>query len=285
MEGLSRPATTTSARAGPLNRSILSAELVKTLRLAWSARTGMYFEIPLFALAYFTVLLFIGRGTIPEQLIAPTLIGMIAAMILHQQITRTFWGVLGEMRAGTFERLHLSPAPPEALMLARQASAAIQALTVGTILALLISIPAAASWDVGVSVGAASVQTVVPLVAAVVGGAGLSLMIAGLTLLLRRLEIFIEMIFAAAIIFGGALIPLEQLPARMGDLGRLLFPIAQPIAYTRSILIEGETLLSAQVDWGLAWLIGQPVLWMAIGITGYHLSQRRAQKRGNLARY
>lgn len=266
-------------------RRILGSEITKSLRLAWASRTGMYFEIPLFAVAYFIFLLFIGRGSIPEPLIAPTLIGMFAAIVLHQQITRTFWGVIGEMQAGTFERLHLSPTSPRLLMLARLVSTTLQSLAVATVLAVLVAVPAALLWDPHVRLGAHAAQLLVPVIAAVVGGAGLSLMVAGLTLLLRRLEVFVEMIFAAAFVFGGVLIPVSDLPTAMATAARLLFPITQPIAYARHILIDGHTLLSAQVDWGLAWLVGQAALLLLAGIVTYRLTEQVARRRGSLGRY
>lgn len=266
------------------SRRILSSEITKSLRLAWVSRTGMYFEIPLFAVAYFVFLLFIGRGSIPEPMIAPTLIGMVAAIVLHQQITRTFWGTIGEMQAGTLERLHLSPASPRLLMLARLASTTLQSLAVATVLAVLVAIPAALLWDPHVRLTHA-IQVLVPAIAAVVGGAGLSLMVAGLTLLLRRLEVFVEMIFAAAFVFGGVLIPVSELPAPMATTARLLLPITQPIAYTRRVLIDGQTLLAAQVDWGLAWLVGQPAVLLLAGIVTYRLTEQVARRRGSLGRY
>lgn len=176
------------------------------------------------------------------QLVVPTLIGMVAVIVLHQQINRTFWGVLGELQAGTFERLYLSPVPPPVLMIARQTSTAIQAIAVAAILSLLTIVPSALAWDLGLALDLSAIQVVVPALAAIVGGAGVSLAVAGLTLLLRRLEIFIEMIFAAATVFGGVLVPLHELSAPLEIVGRAVLPIAQPIAYARRILIDGRTL-------------------------------------------
>lgn len=266
----------------PATAGILRNEIAKTLRLAWVSRTGMYFEIPLFAAAFFLMLVFIGRGSVPRELVAPTLIGMLAAIVLHQQITRTFWGVLGELQAGTFERLHLSPVSPPVLMAARQTSTAIQAIAVAAILGLLTVVPSALAWDLGLALDLSAIQVALPALAAVVGGAGLSLAVAGLTLLLRRLEVFIEMIFAAAIVFGGVLVPLHELAGPLEVAGRALLPIAQPIAYARRILIDGQTLATAQVDWGLVWLLGQPLLLAVLGVAVYRLAERTAQRRGIL---
>lgn len=262
----------------------LANEVTKTLRLAWASRAGMYFEIPLFVLAFFLILLFIGRGTIPDPLVAPTLIGMTAAMLLHQQLTRTFWGTLGELQAGTFEQLHLSPTPSTLLMLARQASTALQAVIVATIIATLALIPSTIAWDLDLVLGGSPTQVIIPALAAIVGSAGLGLAIAGLTLLLRRLEVFVEVMFAAAFILGGVLIPLHQLSPTMATIGRLLLPIAQPIAYTRELLVNGHTLTNAPIDWGLTWLLGQPLLFLTLGLLTYHLAERTAQRRGSLGR-
>lgn len=263
---------------------VLANEVTKSLRLAWASRAGMYFEIPLFTLAFFIILVFIGRGTVPEPLVAPTLVGMVAAIVLHQQLTRTFWGTLGELQAGTFEQLHLSPAASLLVMLARQTAVALQALAVAAVLAVLALIPSALAWDLGLTLQASDVQALAPALAAIVGGVGMALAVAGLTLLLRRLEVFVEVVFAAALIFGGALIPLSQLSPAMAALGRLLLPIAQPVAYARALLIDGDTLTGAPVDWGLGWLVGQPLLFLALGLLTYQLAERTAQRRGSLGR-
>lgn len=268
----------------PRSGQVLANEISKTLRLAWASRAGMYFEIPLFVLAFFVVLLFIGRGTIPDPLVAPTLIGMTAAMLLNQQLTRTFWGTLGELQAGTFEQLHLSPTPSTLLMLARQGSTALQAISVAAIFSTLALIPSAIAWDLDISLDTSLARVAIPALAAIVGAAGLGLAVAGLTLLFRRLEVLVEVMFAAAFILGGVLIPLHQLSPPMAAIGRLLLPIAQPIAYARAILVNGHTLANAPIDWGLTWLLGQPLLFLALGLLTYHLAERTAQQRGSLGR-
>src|SRR5713226_3031772 len=94
-------------------------EIEKSLLHAWAARKGMAVELPLFILFYFAINLYMGRGQIHNDLLAPTLIGLTAVMFFHQQLNRVFWGMLGEIQAGTLEQLYLSPLPTPVLVLGR----------------------------------------------------------------------------------------------------------------------------------------------------------------------
>ncbi len=254
------------------------SEVYKSLLHAWAARKGMAAEMPLFILFYFAMNLYMGRGEIREALLAPTLIGLAVIMFFHQQMNRIFWGVLGEIQTGTLEQLYLSPLPASVLVLGRQVATILESI----VIALLLYLAAAVVSGVTLPLNP---EALVPLAAAVVGGAGFSLIVAGLTLLFKRIELLPELLFGVAFIVGGVFLPLNRLPDWMAVAGRLLFPTTQAIEVMREILLEGHSLGALRVDWGLGWLLAQPIALLALGTLFFRASEQIAKRQGTLARY
>ncbi len=253
-------------------------EIYKSLLHAWAARKGMAAEMPLFIIFYFAMNMFMGRGEMRQELLAPSLIGITAIMFFHQQMNRVFWGILGEIQTGTLEQLYLSPLPSWVLVLGRQVATILESI----VIALLLYLSAAVIAGVALPLRA---EALVPLVAILVGSAGFSLLVAGLTVLFKRLELLVELLFSIAFIVGGVFLPLDQLPDWMAVTGRLLFPTTQSIEVLREILLEGHSLGTLQVEWGLGWLIAQPIALLVVGAAFFKLSERIAKRRGALGHY
>jgi ABC-type polysaccharide/polyol phosphate export permease len=253
-------------------------EVYKSFLNAWAARKGMAAEMPLFILFYFAMNLYMGRGEMRQELLSPTLIGLTAIMFFHQQMNRVFWGVLGEIQTGTLEQLYLSPLPAWVLVLGRQAATILESI----VIAVLLYLSAALIGGVTIPLNA---EALAPLAAIIVGSAGFSLVVAGLTLLFKRLELLTELLFGVAFIVGGVFLPLDRLPDWMAVVGRLLFPTTQGIEVLREILLEGRSLGTLQVEWGLGWLVVQPIALLVVGAAFFKLSERIARRKGTLARY
>jgi len=253
-------------------------EIHKSLLHAWAARKGMAAEMPLFVLFYFAMNMFMGRGEIRQDLVAPTLIGLTAIMFFHQQLNRVFWGVLGEIQNGTLEQLHLSPLPTAALVLGRQVATILESIVIAILLYLAAAVVAGVALPL-------DPEALAPLAAIVVGSAGVSLVVAGLALLFRRIELLVELLTAAAFLFGGVFLPLDRLPDWMALAGRLLFPTTQAIEVLREILLDRHPLVALQAEWGLGWLIAQPLLLLAAGALFFNAAERIAKSKGTLARY
>ncbi|MCI0725616.1 MAG: ABC transporter permease, partial [Chloroflexi bacterium] len=242
------------------------------------ARKGMAAEMPLFILFYFAINLYMGRGEIRQELLAPTLIGLTAILFFHQQLNRVFWGVLGEIQTGTLEQLHLSPLPAWVLVLGRQVATILESI----VIAVLLYLSAAIIGGVTIPF---DVEALVPLVAIVAGGAGFSLIVVGLTLLFKRIELLVELLVGVAFVVGGVFLPLDQIPNWMAVIGRLLFPTTQGIEVLREILLEGHSLGALQVEWGLGWLLLQPIVFLVAGALFFRASEQIARRKGTLARY
>ena len=114
-------------------------------------------------------------------------------------------------------------------------------------------------------------------------GGTVSLLVAGLTLHFKRLELLVELLFGVAFIVGGVFLPLNQKPNWMAVIGRLLFPTTQGIEVMREILLEGYSLGMLKIEWGLGWLIAQPIALLVVGAVFFKFSERIAKRKGTLA--
>lgn len=179
------------------------------------------------------------------------------------------------------EQTCLTPLPSAASILGRQVAAVIAALPAA--LAVLVTGAVAIALQGGpLPVDA---QIVVPLTSIVLGTCGLALILCGLTLVFKRIEIITQLSVAVYAIAGGTLVPLTAMPGPIAFLSRLTVPIAPGIEAMRDILLGGHSLAALPTGWGLGWLLAQPLLITAVGVVLFNRLEHLARHRGTLGRY
>jgi ABC-2 type transport system permease protein len=230
-----------------------------------------------FPIFYLLIVLYMGSGRLREDLLLPTLLGMVALTFVHEQVNRVFWSFLGDIQSGVLEQAYLTRLPSAALILGRQVAAVISALP--TALAVLLT------GVVTIRIKGGDVpfdpRILVPMAAIVVGTCGLALVLCGLTLAFKRIEIVTQLTVAVCAIAGGTLVPLTAMPGWVAAPSRLLVPLAPGIEAMRDILVEGRSL--ATLD--LGWLLIQPILITTAGVVLFTRLERLAKRRGTLGRY
>jgi ABC-2 type transport system permease protein len=234
-----------------------------------------------FPVFYLLIVFFMGDGRLRADLLLATLPGMVALTFVHEQVNRVFWSYLGDIQSGVLEQAYLTPLPSAALILGRQTAAVLSALP--TALAVLVTgvvATVAEGGDVP-----ADPRILVPLAAIVVGTCGVALVLCGLTLAFRRIEILTQLLVAVCAIGGGTLVPLTALPGWAAVLGRLFVPLAPGVEAMRGILVSGRSLTAPGEGWGLGWLLVQPLLITAAGVVVFTRFERLARRRGTLGRY
>jgi ABC-2 type transport system permease protein len=233
-----------------------------------------------FPLFYLLIVLFMGRGRLRDDLLLPTLVGMVGLTFIHEQINRAFWSYLGDIQSGVLEQTYLTPLPSAVPILGRQVVAAVSALPAA--LAVLVTGVAV----IGARGGRVPFdgQLLVPAAAGVLGTCGLALILCGLTLVFKRIEAITQVSVAVYAIAGGTLVPLAALPGWAAFLGRLLVPVAPGIEAVRDIF-AGHSLFDLRTGWGLGWLLVQPLLLIAVGVALFTRLERIAKRRGTLGRY
>jgi ABC-2 type transport system permease protein len=252
-------------------------EIEKGLIDLWRGKIASLLELILFALFFLAIMFAVGRGTFHLEQVAPLLIGFTGYIFFHMQTNRLFWGLLGEMQSGTLEQMYLGPLPSWLLTIGLQVASIVEAAISALLLYLFIDLIA----QVTIPLRWAALLTLVLLV---LGSVGYSLILGGLTLLFKRLEILKELFQVAVLIFGGVLVPLDRMPGWMATIARFL-PLTPGIEALRKILLEGISLGTLAGDGTLLWLAGSAAAYLALGIAIFHWCERIAKRRGTLGQY
>ena len=263
-------------------------EVYKGLLHAWAERAQIVLELPLFIVFFLLISAVFGRGeqiaagrfewSFDSRVTSLLFVGYMGFMYFYLHTAKLFWRLLGEIQAGTIEQVYLSPLPSWLIAIAgRVAAAVLETLIVvgATYLVVSLLVEIRLAW---------SAAAAVPLLFLVIGSIGYSLVIGGLTLLWKRIEMINEMLLTVVAIFSGAFVPLDQLPDWMAAIGRL-FPISHAIASLRGLLIDGRPVTTFAGDGGLIWVVSSGVLWLVVGVLFFAFGELTAKREGSLSRY
>ena len=252
-------------------------EIEKGLIDLWRGKIASLLELILFALFFLAITFAVGGGTFHREQVAPLLIGFVGYIFFHMQTNRLFWGLLGEMQSGTLEQMYLSPMPSWLLTIGLQVASIVEAVISALVLSLFIDLVVQVTIPLRWA-------ALLPLVLLVLGSVGYSLILGGLTLLFKRLEILKELFQVVVLIFGGVLVPLDRMPGWMATIARFL-PLTPGIEVLRKILLEGISLGTLAGDGTLLWLVGNAAAYLALGIAIFRWCERIARQRGTLGQY
>ncbi len=252
-------------------------EIEKGLIDLWRGKIASLLELILFALFFLAIMFAVGRGTFHKEQVAALLLGFVGYIFFHMQTNRLFWGLLAEMQSGTLEQMYLSPLPSWLLTIGLQVAsiveAVISALVLSLFIELVVQVPLPLHW-----------AALLPLVLLVLGSVGYSLILGGLTLLFKRLEILKELFQIVVLIFGGVLVPLSHMPGWMAAIARFL-PLTPGVDVLRKILLDGVSLGQLSGDGTLWRLLGSAAAYLALGIIIFRWCERIAKRKGTLGQY
>jgi ABC-2 type transport system permease protein len=266
----------------------LGNETVKGLRHAWAERVQILIELPLFGAFILLFAVLLGRG---EQVVATgrldwsldphqttwLFLGFVPFTFFYLQAVKLFWRLLTEIQNGTLEQVYLSPLRSWVITAAgRPAAAVVETVAVIGVMFAVLSL--LVDLDITWRADAA-----VPLLFLVLSGVGYSLVIGGLTLLWKRIEMLQEGLLMVVMVFSGALIPLDRLPEWAVTIGRLM-PITDAIAGIRHTLLDDRA-IGLWGDGGLARLAVTAVVWLLAGAVFFGFAERVAKRQGSLSRY
>src|SRR5690348_12865407 len=181
-------------------------EIAKGLIDLWRGKIASFLELILFGLFFLAITFALGRGAFHREQVAPLLIGFVGYLFFHMQTNRLFWGLLGEMQSGTLEQMYLSPLPSWLLTAGMQVASVVEAAISALVLYLFVLLVAPVTMPLRPA-------ALLPLGLLVVGSAGYSLILGGLTLRYKRLEILKELFQVVVLIFGGVFVPLSHMPS------------------------------------------------------------------------
>jgi ABC-type transport system involved in cytochrome c biogenesis permease component len=261
-------------------------ETVKGLRHGWSERLQILIELPLFVTFVLLLGFTVGRGeriastgelpwTLDSRQATWLFIGMAAFIYTYLHVQKMFWRLLAEIQAGTLEQTYLSPLPSWVHVVGGRILAAVAETTL--VVAVLYAVTRLLvrlelHWRL---------DALVPLALLVVGAAGLALIIAGITLVWKRIQMLNDLVLLAVLFFSGAVLPAEQVPGWADPVGAPLF-LTHAVAGLRTVMLDGGHLTVGGTG-GLAWTAGTATAWFAAGLTVFRVCERIARRRGGLA--
>lgn len=264
-------------------------EVSKGLLAGWSERIQILIELPLFIGTALLVFAVIGKG---EEIAAGgrvdwsldpyqttwIFLGYVAFTFYYLQTAKLFWRLLGEIQTGTLEQVYLSPLPSWLIAAAgRVAAAVVETFFVVAAVFLVtdLVVDLEIHWRL---------DGLLSLLFLVVGAVGYSLVIGGLALVWKRIELINDALYMALFLFGGLLLPLDRMPDWVAAIARLL-PITHAAQSLRNVLLDGRSFSTLHGDGGLIWLTATAVAWLIAGALAFHLGERIAKRQGTLSRY
>lgn len=262
-------------------------EVDKGLRFGWAERKQIVLELAMFVPMFLLFAALAGQAdaivdgrfewSFDDRRTGWLLVGFVLGMFFYLQAQKVFWRQLGEIQGGTLEQVYLSPLPWWLLAAVGRVLASLleTVFVIGTLYAVVaLSVGVDLDWGPAV---------LVPIGFLIVGSVGYSLVIAGLTLLWKRIEILNDMLIVIVFFAGGLFVALDDMPGWMAAFGRVL-PLTHPIEAARSVTVDGDG-LPLTGDGGLVWMATLAVVWLAAGAVAFHRAAQVVRRDGTLTRY
>jgi ABC-2 type transport system permease protein len=263
-------------------------EVRKGLWFAWAERLQIALELPFFVLF---ILLFgplLGAGhqiaarhlswTLNSGRVSQLVIVLVPAMFFYFQAVKLFWRLLAEIQSGTIEQVYLSPLPSWLVAVAgRIVAALIETLLLTGVLYGIVSafVTLHFHW---------APAAVVPALFLIIAGVGYSLIIGGMTLVWKRIQLIQEVILLLVMVFAIAAVPVLSVPGWFTAIGRL-FPATQAVASLSQLMIADRSVPGLWGTGGLVWVAVTAAAYLGIGIGAFRLGERTAKARGTLGSY
>lgn len=266
----------------------LGNEIRKGLLHAWSERLQILIELPMFAVFILLLGPTLGQGhaiaaghlrwSLQSGRTSVLVVWFVPFIFLYMQVVKTFWRLLGEIQTGTIEQVHLSPLPPWLVVAAGRVLAALVEtvlVAAGTYGIVSLFVPLHVAWSLAALPAAAEV---------VVAATGVSLMVAGATLIWKRIQLVNDTLLMVVFLLSAAAIPIITVPGWWADASRV-FPLTAGISGLYQVLIAHRDGTSVWGMGGLVWLAVTAAGYLVAGVVAFSVGERTAKRRGTLARY
>jgi ABC-2 type transport system permease protein len=266
----------------------LRNEIGKGLRFAWSERLQILIEMPMFAV--FVILLgpLLGQAgnvasgrvdwSLNSQTTSAMIVWFVPFIFFYMQVVKMFWRLLGEIQAGTIEQVYLSPLPPWLVAAVGRVAAAV----------LETSFVAAATYGL-VSAFVTihlhwTAAALLPAAAIMIAAIGLSLIVAGATLVYKRIQLVNDLVLLMVMLFSASALPLIHVPGWWRAASHA-FPVTDGVGSLYNTMLAHRHVTAAWGIGGLVPLLTISTAYLLAGIGIFVLSERVAKNRGTLGRY
>ena len=219
----------------------LGNEIRKGLAFAWAERLQILIEMPFFVIMILMLgpVITAGGSAVSSGHVHWSLhsgktqilvIAFIPAGFFYFQAVKLFWRLLAEIQAGTIEQVYLSPLPSWLTAAAGRLAAAlaetvfVTGVTLGVVAAFA---PLHYAWQA---------SALLPFALLVVTGFGYSLIIGGLTLAGKRIQMLQEAMLVLVMLFAFSAVPLVRVPGWFAGIGHY-FPVTAAVASLYGVLL------------------------------------------------
>jgi len=113
---------------------------------------------------------------------------------------------------------------------------------------------------------------------------GYSLIIAGLTLLWKRIQLLQETMLLLLMVFAISALPVLTVPGWFTAIGRL-FPVTSSVASLYGVMLGHRGVTGAWGTGGLVWVAVTAAAYLAAGILVFRVLERITRARGTLGAY
>ncbi|GAA1580152.1 hypothetical protein GCM10009789_37420 [Kribbella sancticallisti] len=262
-------------------------EVRKGLRFAWSERLQILIELPMFAAFVLLLGPLLGQGgqiaagriawRLDSETTSVMVVWFVPFVFFYMQVVKMFWRLLGEIQAGTIEQVFLSPLPSWLVVAAGRVAAAfvetvfVAAATYGIV---SVFVPLRIGWTAG---------ALLPLAMGMLAAIGVSLIIAGATLVWKRIQLVNDAAMVVVMLFSASALPLIDVPTWWARISHFL-PLTDAVGGLYKTLLAHEPITTWGTG-GLVPLTATSVAYFTAGIAVFALGQRAAKRRGTLGIY
>lgn len=266
----------------------LGNEVRKGLRFAWAERLQILIELPMFGAFILLLGPLLGQGnqvvgghehwSLDSARTSILVVWFVPFTFFYMQVVKMFWRLLGEIQAGTIEQVYLSPLPSWLVAAAGRVVAAFAETVIvaaGTYGIVAAFVPIHIGWDPA---------ALLPALMVMVSGVGVSLIIAGATLVWKRIQLVNDTVLMVVMMFSASALPLIQVPDWWADASHA-FPLTDAVGSLYKALFTDQPVTSPWGIGGLVPLLLTTAAYLAAGILAFKLGERTAKRRGTLGRY
>lgn len=263
-------------------------ETRKGLLVAWSEKLQILLELPFFALFILMLGPLLGAGhlvtsgqvhwSLNSARTSDLVLWFVPFTYFYMQVVKLFWRLLGEIQSGTLEQVYLSPLPSWLVAAAgRLAAAIIETLVLTGVIYGVVSafVTLHFHW---------TAAALVPAAFLILTGTGYSLIIAGMTLLWKRIALLNDVLLLLVEVFAISALPLLTVPGWFTGLSRV-FPVTADVASLYGVMLGHRGVTGLWGTGGLVWVAVTAAAYLTAGIVVFRVLERITKIRGNLAAY
>jgi len=256
---------------------IMLNETYKGLLIAWNYKFETFLQLVMMGIVFIGIGFIIGGGQLSTGQLTYTLIGYSMWLYSSIVISGMCRDLLGEAQAGTLEQIFMSPVPVSLVLIGRSFATLITA----TINILLFTIVILLALKVNISL---QWQGLVIFIITMAGLFGFGFIIAGATLIFKRVGELAGLTANALLFLNGSMLPVEQFPNWLALFAKTL-PTTQGIILLRDTLLKMQPLYELWQDGSLVLLCSQSIIYFGGGLLIFTWCVRRAKLQGTLGYY